>query len=93
MLANVSIPIPKLLGPVIVVPYTSQELEDPVTIFPRNGWMRVWEKPRSFDRQSGQVKRSASGRDNIWANLLQRDDVIGLGGPEGEGRRCDREHQ
>ena len=51
-------------------------------------------KTARLDRQSGQVKRSASGRDNIWANLLQRDDVIGLGGPDGEERRCNcGEHQ
>ena len=41
--------------------------------------------------QSSQVNRSASGRDNIGADLLQRDGVTGLGGadrdsPEGHDR-------
>jgi hypothetical protein len=47
----------------------------------------------SYQRQSGQVKRSASGRhDGLEPDLLQRYGVS-LGVLEEEGRRCDEEHQ
>ena len=37
------------------------------------------------DRQPGQINGSASGRDDIGPDLLQRYDVTGLGGLDGEG--------
>ena len=39
--------------------------------------------PAMYESESGQVNGSASGRDDIGPDLLQRYGVTGLGGPDG----------